>query len=518
MLEENIKQKHKFNNGITLIALIITIIVMLILVALTLVIALGEDGVITKTINAKEEHEIAAFKECVEIAAKGNFDPNYYWGEDINLSGKYNYRTIQREIREKYPNATFSMLIMSMPGAPIGTMTEKELEIQDGQVVCAQKTLEYLDNNEWSSRLTTAERNKIETQIQKYKQDYIDELKKIYESEGRINEFNLTTEDIDFGLGTSDRVSILRIGPVAVISMMGFGSTMIVENEGITATVGFVNTNLYDYYIVMKKSEAEKIFEFTYYTEDDMLLATVKQYKGNSKEVKVPGTLIDDEDGKAIPVTGIDDYAFTKTNLKYSLINLLTERDFDDTDYDEILYNETATLAEFKAFFDAPEDIYYCEHTELGDSCTSKLCKNELLKVGFVMMAEEAGIDVTADNINDFLTVDSENTLYIYIRVDVETGMLTPITPAEYQESNTREIIVSEGIQTIGESFVNCGKLEKIYIPSTTDKLSSYAFQECVSLTEMTTMNEDIAKSNSKYGCPNENFVKVYIEQTGEIN
>ena len=61
MLKEKIKHRSRTshfasrtsNKGITLIALIITIVVMLILVAVTLSIALGENGMINSTQEAK---------------------------------------------------------------------------------------------------------------------------------------------------------------------------------------------------------------------------------------------------------------------------------------------------------------------------------------------------------------------------------------------------------------------------------------------------------------------------------
>ena len=60
-------QKIKTQKGITLVALIITIIVMLILVAVTLVITLGENGIIAKArtasndLNARQEAEKSTF-------------------------------------------------------------------------------------------------------------------------------------------------------------------------------------------------------------------------------------------------------------------------------------------------------------------------------------------------------------------------------------------------------------------------------------------------------------------------
>lgn len=55
-------------NGITLIALIITIIVLLILAGVTINTIFGENGIIQKTNNAKLEQEKSEIKEIVSLS------------------------------------------------------------------------------------------------------------------------------------------------------------------------------------------------------------------------------------------------------------------------------------------------------------------------------------------------------------------------------------------------------------------------------------------------------------------
>ena len=57
------------NKGITLIALVITIIVLLILAGITIGTLTGENGILSNTLSSKEKTEIANEKEIVEIAA-----------------------------------------------------------------------------------------------------------------------------------------------------------------------------------------------------------------------------------------------------------------------------------------------------------------------------------------------------------------------------------------------------------------------------------------------------------------
>ena len=62
------KEKLKRKKGITLIALVITIIVLLILAGVSIAMLTGENGILTQSINAKDETIIAEEKEQVEMA------------------------------------------------------------------------------------------------------------------------------------------------------------------------------------------------------------------------------------------------------------------------------------------------------------------------------------------------------------------------------------------------------------------------------------------------------------------
>ena len=65
------KQKLKENKGITLIALVITIIVLLILAGVTIATLTGDNGILTKTNNAKAQTDEAAEREAIGIAYNG---------------------------------------------------------------------------------------------------------------------------------------------------------------------------------------------------------------------------------------------------------------------------------------------------------------------------------------------------------------------------------------------------------------------------------------------------------------
>ncbi len=69
---------RKKEKGITLIALVITIIVLLILAGVTISTLTGENGIITQTSNAKEETIIGEEKEIIELATVQAMGTNQY--------------------------------------------------------------------------------------------------------------------------------------------------------------------------------------------------------------------------------------------------------------------------------------------------------------------------------------------------------------------------------------------------------------------------------------------------------
>lgn len=55
-------------NGITIVALVITIIILLIISGLTIEVLIGKDGIISKAAEAKQATEISSEKENIKLA------------------------------------------------------------------------------------------------------------------------------------------------------------------------------------------------------------------------------------------------------------------------------------------------------------------------------------------------------------------------------------------------------------------------------------------------------------------
>lgn len=60
-------ENKRLNSGITLVALVVTIIILLIISTVAIATLGGENGLIKRTIQAKEAHKIAETKEKIEL-------------------------------------------------------------------------------------------------------------------------------------------------------------------------------------------------------------------------------------------------------------------------------------------------------------------------------------------------------------------------------------------------------------------------------------------------------------------
>ena len=93
----NIGLRKNYSKGITLIALIITIIMLLILAGISIVMLTGENGVLNKATKAKENTKEAQIKESVELMAQ-DYNIGNYTGEDENIKEYFQNQASKGEI------------------------------------------------------------------------------------------------------------------------------------------------------------------------------------------------------------------------------------------------------------------------------------------------------------------------------------------------------------------------------------------------------------------------------------
>ena len=123
--------REKDIKGITLIALVITIIVLLILAGISIAMLTGENGILTKADTSKQETTKQGAKEKVQVEVMGSYDNN----------GKINLEELNDNLKNNIPNLTYqgqhisnSNKIENLP--EMVTVDGYEIEIKEnGEVI-----------------------------------------------------------------------------------------------------------------------------------------------------------------------------------------------------------------------------------------------------------------------------------------------------------------------------------------------------------------------------------------------
>ena len=118
------KEKRKANNsaGITLIALVITIVVLLILAGVTMSIVFGDKGVITQAQEAKERNAIAEVDELARII---------YTEEIVKAMGIISDETALTKVFAELTNQGYDIKTISNVGETLEGIIVQDLSVQD---------------------------------------------------------------------------------------------------------------------------------------------------------------------------------------------------------------------------------------------------------------------------------------------------------------------------------------------------------------------------------------------------
>ena len=126
------------NKGITLIALVITIIVLLILAGVSIAMLTGENGVLTNAESAKTETEKASAKEKVQLAALGSHDN----------SGKLNLDQLKEEVTNEGGTVTGDTFPVTV------SMDGHDFEVDSDRNVTEKKKLADITGDETANTVT----------------------------------------------------------------------------------------------------------------------------------------------------------------------------------------------------------------------------------------------------------------------------------------------------------------------------------------------------------------------------
>ena len=116
----------KNNKGITLIALVITIIVLLILAGITIAMLTGENGILTNATKSKALNELGAAKDLVALTANEAMT-DYFEGTYVkSTTANYDNTAVQHTVSKKIESMTNLPAGVTMPTKPATTTTTGE--------------------------------------------------------------------------------------------------------------------------------------------------------------------------------------------------------------------------------------------------------------------------------------------------------------------------------------------------------------------------------------------------------
>lgn len=124
------KEKLRQMKGITLIALVITIIVLLILAGVSIAMLTGGNGILTQAQRTKKETEQSNVKEKVQLAMQSILTENEINGKEITPEDLKNQILVENpDLSVEEPETAIFPTIIEVEGIPIGIDKDYNVEI-----------------------------------------------------------------------------------------------------------------------------------------------------------------------------------------------------------------------------------------------------------------------------------------------------------------------------------------------------------------------------------------------------
>ena len=154
-------QKYKSKNGITLIALVITIIVLLILAGVSIVMLTGDNSILRQATTAKEQTETGQIRERINIA---------YHGALVNGQGELSQDNLERELTKEFgdnytitPSADKKTWTIIVNGVSLtvtaGQEKKEELDKTEETTPWLPENTKEITNNDLKTGLTIKDSN-----------------------------------------------------------------------------------------------------------------------------------------------------------------------------------------------------------------------------------------------------------------------------------------------------------------------------------------------------------------------
>lgn len=567
------KKDLKINRGITLIAMIITILVMLILAVV--VVNIATDGSIFEKVQESAfKSDVRSYQEYLSdsvntaIIQNGGAEPDYY--EVTNSQGTGIKDIIPDKIKNEYneklevyedgklyymPDGMSALEtkwaqelgLKPIPSMDIEQYIEYLLTDQIDTVKVANKE-QYLNQDAKWDELGNfidliAVKNRVQAKYpdaaialaaggapiseEEYKK-YLELVKNTNEILNKIKESGLDTgykkyyissattnetilwilekckeNEIAITLPTYlydvvNSVEKAQIGPVLMLSLT---TLQIGTEDKQIAVAPFDGTEVKDSLeqvckdcIVMSKAQADLLFEYTAVDGETDLgtngkIGTITKYKGNAKNIDVPGIIVDSETDESIMITtiGAEAFASDKPN-KWPILSQVGFEDgleeLRDAGLTEATSYQEATLADIQLLGKMMMEV-----EDLPANLASITDKDTLsMELLFMMFQAEMGLDGEP---SDYFELGDRNNgdyeIYAYVIIDdsLDAGVEV-FKKSELEKDKNGNIIcnqpkekitLSRGIMTIGTRAFARNIIGTIYFPESIEKVASDAFQ-----------------------------------------
>ena len=239
-VKNNYLTHQKTTKGITLIALVITIIVLLILAGVSISILSGDNGILQRTTDAKEKSELAQTQERIKLAYNSALIEDLTGG-----SGNVKKQTFEAELAKEFPRSTISVDVDSNDSANwIVTVDEVSFPITAGLITAGEsnpaKTLTITSTNSHGQYVHLSQYFKNGEQ---FTLSSLPENTTVNFEITIKNASTTPTYAATGGIYSVDQINNLSAGYTAVCSDT-LGVPTVTNNSDGSVTVGFSNISL----------------------------------------------------------------------------------------------------------------------------------------------------------------------------------------------------------------------------------------------------------------------------------
>ena len=213
--EKTLKEGLKTNNGITLIALVITIIVLLILAGVSIAMLTGENGILNKATTAQEKTKEKSAEERVKLEVAGSL------GENGNINVKELNDNLRNVKGLTYEGETIENNPIDSLPATVVVDGNNVIIREDGSVVLS----------EWTQTGYEITNGEITVKIGDYVLNYDEGIENTQieaEESGYTEQQILTTEDLGWrilGIGENGGLELISDNPTTTAPVTLLGET-----------------------------------------------------------------------------------------------------------------------------------------------------------------------------------------------------------------------------------------------------------------------------------------------------